>query len=103
MFIVCLNLSLPQLIDWLSRIRHKDDHAWRAWVMDEMLQLHRMALEGAKRGTWTGKDGSVPVTSGKKFSRPHGHDHGSVVYLPLRQTQDQLKLVDFDHALMAGD
>jgi hypothetical protein len=88
MFIICLNLSLPRLIDWLSRRRHKGDHARRAWVMDETLQLHRMAFEGAKLGTWTGKDGSVPVTSGR-FSRPYGHDHGSVVYSPLRGSVDR--------------
>lgn len=50
MFIVCLNLSLPRLIDWLSRRRHKGEHARRAWVMDETLQLHWMAFEGRSLG-----------------------------------------------------
>jgi len=59
-------------------------HRREDWDHDHVLQLQRLAYEGAKLGTWSSRGGGVPTTlqslEGQKFGRP-----GKVVkaYEPL--------------------
>jgi hypothetical protein len=60
--VIAINLALPSTTGYLQRRFKKGVRRQKQWILDETLQLQRMAFEGGSQGTWHGKNGSIPVT-----------------------------------------
>lgn len=60
-FLVVLNLILDTVVGLIQRKLDWGDHKRLQWVIDEKLQLQRLAYEAAGQGTWTGGANTVPV------------------------------------------
>ncbi len=60
-FLILLNLFLDLLVGFIQQKFNWGDHKRLQWVIDEKLQLQRLAYEEAGQGTWTGGASTVPV------------------------------------------
>jgi hypothetical protein len=60
-FLILLNLILDTVVGLIQRKLDWGDHKRLQWVIDEKLQLQRLAYEEAGQGTWTGGANAVPV------------------------------------------
>lgn len=64
--VVLIYLLLQPLVGWIQRRMKLGEYRRVRWVMDDKMQVQRMAFEEAGMGgTWTNLDGSVPVTQGR--------------------------------------
>lgn len=59
--LILLNLTLDIVVGYVQRKLDWGDHKRLQWVIDEKLQLQRLAYEEAGQGTWTGGANAVPV------------------------------------------
>ena len=61
--IVLTSLCVDTVVGWIQRrVLHKGVHRCLQWILDETLQLQRLAFEEAGMGTWSGTTSAVPVT-----------------------------------------
>ena len=60
--LISLSLLLSTIVCGLRRIFHYKDHKRMQYLLDEKLQLHRLAYEEAGQGYWENCSNSVPVT-----------------------------------------
>lgn len=61
--VILLSYLIEPIISLLQRGLFKHHiHKYRDWVLDEKLQLHRMALEARGVGPWYNTSNKVPVT-----------------------------------------
>ena len=67
--IICVDLSLDYVIEYLRRQHFTSNHKLLAWKTDNLLQLQRLAHEEVGSGDWDGCVDRVPVTSqGQKLA-----------------------------------
>ncbi|KAI9756864.1 MAG: hypothetical protein M1815_002651 [Lichina confinis] len=63
MAIVLTSLCVDSVVGWIQhRVLRRGVHRRLQWILDETLQLQRLAFEEAGMGTWSGTTASVPVT-----------------------------------------
>jgi hypothetical protein len=62
--VIALGLTIDIVVGAIQRRWFRDSPGWLGWVLDEKLQLQRMAYEGAGWGVWKGQIDAVPVTEG---------------------------------------
>lgn len=73
--LILTNLVLDLVVGWVQRRWRIGDYRRLQWVLDDKLQLQRMAYEEAGVGTWSGTTDAVPVTEfGERFGLPAGID-----------------------------
>ncbi len=61
--IIITHLTLEPTVDWFQRRMKYGEYKRVRWVMDDKMQIQRMAFEEAGMGgTWINLNGSVPVT-----------------------------------------
>ena len=69
--IIFTNLILDMLVGFIRRKTGWNDYKRLQWILDEKLQLQRLAYEGANQGEWSGGLDAVPVTEyGNRFGLP---------------------------------
>ena len=61
--IICVDLSLDYVVEYLQRQHRTSNHKRLAWATDNFLQLQRLAHEEVGFGDWDGYVDRVPVTS----------------------------------------
>ena len=59
--LILLNQVLDIIVGFIQRKLDWGDHKRLQWVVDEKLQLQRLAYEEAGQGTWSGGASAVPV------------------------------------------
>ncbi len=59
--LILLNLVLDIVVGSIQQKLDWGDHKRLQWVIDEKLQLQRLAYEEAGQGTWTGGASAVPI------------------------------------------
>lgn len=59
---ILLSLTVPTIGGFLQLLSGKGTHRRHQWIMDEKLQLLRLAYEGAGQGAWSGARNMVPLT-----------------------------------------
>jgi hypothetical protein len=62
--LTALGLTIDIVVGAIQRRWFHDSPGWLGWVLDEKLQLQRMAYEGAGWGVWKGQMDAIPVTEG---------------------------------------
>lgn len=73
--LISLSLLLSTIVCGLRRIFHYKDHKRIQYLLDEKLQLHRLAYEEAGQGYWQNCGNSIPVTKeGALLGVPDGVD-----------------------------
>ncbi|KAI9832552.1 MAG: hypothetical protein M1819_004342 [Sarea resinae] len=77
--IILVSLALEPLVGAVERHlrlpRGRKPHRFLSWVLDDKLQLQRLAYEEAGMGVWHGATDAVPVTAhGDRFGLPDGVD-----------------------------
>jgi len=73
--LIFTNLILDLVVGWIQHRWNIGDYRRLQWVLDEKLQLQRMAYEEAGIGTWSGTTDAVPVTKyGEMLGLPSGID-----------------------------
>lgn len=73
--VIMTNLLLDTIVGFIQRRFKTGDHRRLQWIVDEQLQLQRMAYEEAGMGTWSGGAAPVPITRfGEKFGIPPDTD-----------------------------
>ena len=73
--LIFANLVLDLLVGCIQHRWNIGNHRRLQWVLDEKLQLQRMAYEEAGIGTWSGTTDAVPVTAyGERLGLPPGID-----------------------------
>ncbi|KZF21368.1 hypothetical protein L228DRAFT_262392 [Xylona heveae TC161] len=73
--IILTSMCLEMIVAWIQVRYEFGLHRHLQWVLDEKLQLQRMAYEEAGMGTWSGGTDVVPVTQmGDVFGMPPGVD-----------------------------
>ena len=73
--LVITNLTLDIIIGFWRKRFQKNDYKRLQWILDDKLQLQRLAYEEAGQGQWSGGTDAVPVTRmGEAFGMPHGVD-----------------------------
>ena len=60
--LIVTSLVIDPLVGFVRRTFHWKEHKSLQWILDEKLQLQRLAYEEAGQGHWTGCASSVPVT-----------------------------------------
>ena len=61
--IILTSLCVDSVVGWIQhRVLHRGVHRRLQWILDETLQLQRLAFEEVGMGTWSGTTASVPVT-----------------------------------------
>ena len=61
--IVLTSLCVDSVVGWIQhRVLRRGVHRRLQWILDETLQLQRLAFEEVGMGTWSGTTASVPVT-----------------------------------------
>jgi hypothetical protein len=60
--LIVLGLTIDVVVGAIQRRWFHDSPGWLGWVLDEKLQLQRMAYEGAGWGVWQGQTNAIPVT-----------------------------------------
>jgi hypothetical protein len=80
-FIILTNFCLPFVVGFGQRHLRKGVRRRKQWILDDMLQLQRMAFEGSGQGTWHRKEKLVPLTEcGEKlFGFPLPDEPGAAV------------------------
>lgn len=69
--LILTNLVLDTIVGFLQREFKTGNHRRLQWIVDEKLQLQRLAFEEARMGTWSGGAAIVPITRfGEKFGIP---------------------------------
>lgn len=69
--LILTNLVLDTIVGLVQQIFNTGGHRRLQWIVDEKLQLQRLAFEEARMGTWSGGAAAVPVTRfGEKFGIP---------------------------------
>ena len=69
--IIFTNLVLDTLVGFIRRKMQWKDFKRLQWILDEKLQLQRLAYEEAGQGQWSGGTDAVPVTTkGQTFGMP---------------------------------
>ena len=61
-FLIATSLVIDILVGSIRRKYHWKEFKGLQWILDEKLQLQRLAYEEAGQGEWTGCAGPVPVT-----------------------------------------
>ena len=61
-FLIILNLVIETIVSRVQKKKQWGDYRRVRWVMDDKMQLQRMAFEEAGMGQWTKLTESVPVT-----------------------------------------
>lgn len=70
---ILTNMILEPIVGWFQRRHKTNDHRRLQWILDEKLQLQRVAYEEAGIGQWQGLMDSVPVTArGEAFGQTAG-------------------------------
>ena len=73
--LLALDVVLSTVVGFLRRVTKFRHYKRLQWILDEKLQLHRLAYEEAGQGHWTDCDGSVPITKeGDRIGIPEGID-----------------------------
>ncbi|KAL8691707.1 MAG: hypothetical protein Q9218_003121, partial [Villophora microphyllina] len=73
--LIALSLTLSTGVGFVRRLTGYGDYKRMQWILDEQLQLHRLAYEGAGQGDWADCASSVPITRrGDKLGLPKGMD-----------------------------
>ena len=83
--LILLNFVLDTVVGSVQRKLGRGDHKRLQWVIDEKLQLQRLAYEEAGQGTWTGGANGVPITRmGDRIGIPRNVDkiHPKLSVLP---------------------
>lgn len=81
--LIITNLALETIVGFIQRKYKTGTYRRLQWIIDEKLQLQRMAFEEAGMGTWSGGDAAVPVTRlGEKFGLPRYTDRSHPRLLP---------------------
>jgi hypothetical protein len=62
-FIIWLSFVIDTATGWVQRWLKKGEDRRLQWVLEDKLQLQRMAYVAAKQGNWEGHADSVPVTT----------------------------------------
>lgn len=60
--LILLNMVIDTVGGWYQQRRRTGLHRRRQWMLDEKLQLQRLAYEGLGQGTWSGATDLVPLT-----------------------------------------
>lgn len=61
--IIFTNLVLDTVVGFIQhRYLRRGEHRRRQWILDETLQLQRLALQGVRMGSWSGVSSAIPVT-----------------------------------------
>jgi hypothetical protein len=69
--IIVTNICLPFVVGFIQKHLRKGTYRRSVWILDEYLQLQRMAYEGAGLGSWRRRESLVPLTPrGEKFGLP---------------------------------
>lgn len=69
--LVLTNLVLDRVVGYIQQRYQTGNHRRLQWIVDEKLQLQRLAFEEAGMGTWAGGAAAVPVTRlGERFGIP---------------------------------
>lgn len=69
--LLTLSLLLSTIVSGLRRVSKYKDHKWIQYLLDEKLQLHRLAYEGAGQGNWSNCADSIPITrEGERLGIP---------------------------------
>jgi hypothetical protein len=61
LIIISCRYLLPVVAARIQLRTAQGTRQWQEWINNDLLQLHRAALEGAGVGPWTGLDNDVPV------------------------------------------
>ena len=73
--LVLTNLLLDVILGFARKKFGWKDYKRLQWILDEKLQLQRLAYEEAGQGQWSGGTDSVPITRyGDQFGMPYGVD-----------------------------
>jgi hypothetical protein len=62
-FIIWLSFVIDTATGWVQRWLHRGEDRRLQWLLEDKLQLQRMAYVGANQGKWEGHAESVPVTT----------------------------------------
>lgn len=76
-------LILDTVVGYFQKKKHIGRHRRLKWILDENLQLQRLAYEAAEMGNWSGGTAAVPVTKpGETFELPSNidQDHPKLQY-----------------------
>lgn len=60
--LIVTSVVIDTLVGFIRRTFHSKEHKSLQWILDEKLQLQRLAYEEAGQGHWSGCASSVPVT-----------------------------------------
>ena len=79
--LIVTNMSLPFVVAFFQKRFGVGLHKRSDWILNESLQLQRMAFEGTGQGVWRGTENIVPLTErGEKlYGFRQLRDHGPVV------------------------
>jgi hypothetical protein len=61
--IIWLSFVIDTATGWVQRLLHRGEDRRLQWLLEDKLQLQRMAYVGANQGKWEGHAESVPVTT----------------------------------------
>ena len=61
--VICIYLVLETIVGMIQKRYKWGDHRRLRWIMDDKIQIQRMAFEEAGMGTWENLSGNVPVTT----------------------------------------
>ena len=69
--LILTNLVLETIVGFIQRKTDTGDYKRLQWILDEKMQMQRLAYEGAGQGRWRGGANTVPITAfGDVFGIP---------------------------------
>jgi len=71
-FVALMGLALDTIVGLAQGVLHTGDERRLAWLMDNIFQIQRVALESEGVGGWRRVDTTVPVTTQVDFPRVDG-------------------------------
>lgn len=78
-FLILISLFLDQAVGYVQQeMLYRGQYKQMQWVLDENLQLQRLAFEKAGMGTWSGTTALVPVTRPGELLSGFDHSSGSI-------------------------
>lgn len=72
-FFILLSFVIDSITAWVQRWTHRGKERRLQWLLDDSLQLQRMAYVGAGEGSWDSNPESIPLTRKGTFLKPSLH------------------------------
>lgn len=85
--VTCINVFIDTIADFIQRrFLHHGHYRNQQWILNEVLQLQRLAFEGVGMGEWSGTSSSIPVTRLGEQLDPFSNNGSKEALLPAVMT-----------------